>query len=163
MAQKVSRYFGYYCRKICQQDLSKIAQSGHTGRCHLLLLNQFDKDKWAPRVVLETFSPLGTYLPMLACCCFCSHIIYSVFIYTLFLSFLFPICIQCFSTSPLLSLSLSLSFLLCQCMFRCCWQQSGSVKCNTKHVQKTFKTKTKLCGRWAALNRQESLPTNVID
>ena len=116
MAQKVSRYFGYYCRKICQQDLSKIAQSGHTGRRHLLLLlNQFDKDKWAPRVVLETFSPLGTYLPMLACCCFCSHITYSVFFYTLFISFLFPICIQCFSTSPLLSLSLSLFFFVNVC------------------------------------------------
>ena len=29
MAQKVSRYLGYYCRKICHQYLSKIAQSGH--------------------------------------------------------------------------------------------------------------------------------------
>ena len=30
MAQKVSRFLGYYCRKICHQGLSKIAQSGHT-------------------------------------------------------------------------------------------------------------------------------------
>ena len=28
--QKVSRYFGNYCRKNCHQDLSKRAQSGHT-------------------------------------------------------------------------------------------------------------------------------------
>ena len=29
--QKVSKHFGYFCKEICQQELSKIAQSGHTG------------------------------------------------------------------------------------------------------------------------------------
>ena len=29
--QVTRRYFGYFCKKICHQDLSKIAQSGHTG------------------------------------------------------------------------------------------------------------------------------------
>ena len=28
----VAKYFGYFCQKICSQDLSKVAQSGHTGR-----------------------------------------------------------------------------------------------------------------------------------
>ena len=32
MAQKVSIYLSYYCRKNCQQDHSKIAQSGHSGQ-----------------------------------------------------------------------------------------------------------------------------------
>ena len=32
MVRKVSRYFSYYCRKICHQDLSKIIQSDHTGQ-----------------------------------------------------------------------------------------------------------------------------------
>ena len=31
MAQKVTKYFGYFCMKICRQELLKIAQSGHTG------------------------------------------------------------------------------------------------------------------------------------
>ena len=26
----MSKYLGYFCEKICHQDLSKIAQSGHT-------------------------------------------------------------------------------------------------------------------------------------
>ena len=30
MAQKVSRFLGCYCTKNCHQDLSKLAQSGHT-------------------------------------------------------------------------------------------------------------------------------------
>ena len=37
---KIVNYLGYYCRKMCHQDLSKIAQSGHTvtttyGCCYL--------------------------------------------------------------------------------------------------------------------------------
>ena len=31
-AQKVTTKFGYFLKKICHQDLSKIAQSGHTDR-----------------------------------------------------------------------------------------------------------------------------------
>ena len=31
-AQKGNIDFGYFCKKICQQELSKIDQSGHTGR-----------------------------------------------------------------------------------------------------------------------------------
>ena len=30
MSKKVSKYCDYFCKKICHQDLSKIAQSGHT-------------------------------------------------------------------------------------------------------------------------------------
>ena len=30
-AQKVTKYLGYFCNKICYQELLKIAQSGHTG------------------------------------------------------------------------------------------------------------------------------------
>ena len=29
-AHLVTKYFGYLCKKICYQELSKIAQSGHT-------------------------------------------------------------------------------------------------------------------------------------
>ena len=43
-AQTVNIHLGYFCKKICHQELSKIAQSGHTGaifnlvsRCFLLL------------------------------------------------------------------------------------------------------------------------------
>ena len=43
--QKESRYLGYFSNKICHQELSNIAQSGHTGRqprlwSHLILLNK---------------------------------------------------------------------------------------------------------------------------
>ena len=31
MAQKVIKYLGYFGKKIRHQELSKIAQSGHTG------------------------------------------------------------------------------------------------------------------------------------
>ena len=31
LTQKVIRDFGYFLMKICDQDFSKIAQSGHTG------------------------------------------------------------------------------------------------------------------------------------
>ena len=31
VAFKVLKYLGYFCSKICSQELSKIAQSGHTG------------------------------------------------------------------------------------------------------------------------------------
>ena len=32
MAEKVVQYLGYFlCKKICDQDFSKVAQSGHTG------------------------------------------------------------------------------------------------------------------------------------
>ena len=30
IAQKVGKYLGYFCKKICCQDRSKVAQSGHT-------------------------------------------------------------------------------------------------------------------------------------
>ena len=30
IAQKVAKFLGYFCMKICHQDPSKIAQSGHT-------------------------------------------------------------------------------------------------------------------------------------
>ena len=30
-AQKVNMHLGYFFKKICHQELSKIAQSGHTG------------------------------------------------------------------------------------------------------------------------------------
>ena len=29
-AQKVKKYFGYYCKKICSLEIKKITQSGHT-------------------------------------------------------------------------------------------------------------------------------------
>ena len=28
--QKITKYFGYFCAKICCQELSKMAHSGHT-------------------------------------------------------------------------------------------------------------------------------------
>ena len=31
IAYKVNKYLGYFCKKICSQDVLKIAQSGHTG------------------------------------------------------------------------------------------------------------------------------------
>ena len=31
LAPKVNRYLGFLCSKICRQEISKIAQSGHTG------------------------------------------------------------------------------------------------------------------------------------
>ena len=31
IAVKVTKYFGYFCKKICHQEMSKIAQSGLTG------------------------------------------------------------------------------------------------------------------------------------
>ena len=34
LVQKVSLNFGYYLKNICQKDLSKIAQSGHSGHRH---------------------------------------------------------------------------------------------------------------------------------
>ena len=30
MAQSVTKYLGYFCKKIGKQEFSKIAQSGHT-------------------------------------------------------------------------------------------------------------------------------------
>ena len=30
IAQKVAKYLSYFCKKICSQELSKIAESGHT-------------------------------------------------------------------------------------------------------------------------------------
>ena len=35
--QKVIKYLGFFCKKICQQQLSKTVQSGHTGslKAHL--------------------------------------------------------------------------------------------------------------------------------
>ena len=35
--QKVAKYLGYFLNKICHRDLSKIAQSGHTGQKWILL------------------------------------------------------------------------------------------------------------------------------
>ena len=32
---KVTKYLGYFCKKFCHQELSKIAQSGHTGETYL--------------------------------------------------------------------------------------------------------------------------------
>ena len=32
IAQKVNIHLGYFCKKICHQELSKIAQFGHTAR-----------------------------------------------------------------------------------------------------------------------------------
>ena len=29
-AKKVNKYLGYFCKKICHQELSKIDKSGHT-------------------------------------------------------------------------------------------------------------------------------------
>ena len=37
MAQKVARYLGYFNKSIFQQDLSKIAQSGHTAWEYVLM------------------------------------------------------------------------------------------------------------------------------
>ena len=31
VALKIAKYLGYFCHKICSQELSDIAQSGHTG------------------------------------------------------------------------------------------------------------------------------------
>ena len=33
---EVTEYLGYFCKEICHQELSKIAQSGHTARNGLL-------------------------------------------------------------------------------------------------------------------------------
>ena len=47
-AQKVTKHLGYFCYKICCQEFSKIAQSGHTGHgitSSKLLPNALDKDQ----------------------------------------------------------------------------------------------------------------------
>lgn len=35
IALKVTQYLGYFFKKICGLDLSKVAQSGHTGICSI--------------------------------------------------------------------------------------------------------------------------------
>ena len=42
IGQKVTKYFGYCCNKICHQDLEKIPQSGHTVQGSNLHVNAFD-------------------------------------------------------------------------------------------------------------------------
>ena len=39
-AQKVIILLGYFCKQIWYQELSKIAQSGHTGRAPILSLSE---------------------------------------------------------------------------------------------------------------------------
>ena len=57
---KVSNYFGYFCKKICRQELSKIAQSGHTGpssnrfKWRFILLSKLDGRCWQTQALMQT-------------------------------------------------------------------------------------------------------------
>ena len=62
IAKKSPIFLVYFCKQICWQELSKIAQSGHTARDKIKpkLLESFDAYQWFNHSLQNVFPPVAS-------------------------------------------------------------------------------------------------------